>query len=145
MDFDIVKKNKPKLINEDILEKVILNKKNIIDTKYEPTLLDKILNRIKNYLYETIEHNIFIIIFIIIIIILLIYRYYQYKMIKQNIHNIQLTTVKPLIPESFNNKISKISTETNSIELVESTEDKNKNIVNILTYNSNDLNKYETW
>jgi len=145
MDFDIVKKNKPKLINDDILEKVILNKKNIIDTKYEPTLLDKILNRIKNYLYETIEQNIFIIIFIIIIIILLIYRYYQYKMIKQNIHNIQLTTEKPLIPESFNNKISKISTETNSIELVESTENKNKNIVNILTYNSNDLNKYETW
>lgn len=145
MDFDIIKKNKPKLINDDILEKVILNKKNIIDTKYEPSLLDKILNRIKNYLYDTIEQNIFKIIFIIIILILLIYRYYQYKTIKQNIQNIQLITERPLIPENFNNKISKISTETNSIELVNSTEDKNKNIVNILTYNSNNLSKYETW
>jgi len=160
MDFDIIKKNKPKLINDDILEKVILNKKNTAEIKYESTILDRIGTRIKNSIYDIIEQNIFKIIFIIIIIILLTYRYFQYKSIKNNIQNNLQIEHKRIIEEKFNNKIfnQKLNTispksnnsinSTNSINLNDSNNLIKNNIPNnniYTTYNSNNLGNYESW
>jgi len=155
MDFDIIKKNKPKLINDDILEKVIQHKKNIIDIKHEPTLINKIGTRVKNCIYDIIEQNILKIIFIMVIIILLTYRYFQYKSIKNSIKNKLLINNYPeqrqISPEKFNNKTS--NKKINSIKSTSSTSiysDKLINDVDISnnmynTYNSNNLGNYELW
>ena len=84
MDFDTIKKNKPKLTDYKFLQKIIENKKQEIII-YEPTLIDKMCDKIKNSFYLFIENNIFILSIIMFIIILLIYRYFQYQNIKNKI------------------------------------------------------------
>lgn len=84
MDFDTIKKNKPNLTDYKFLQKIIENKKQEIII-YEPTLIDKMCDKIKNSFYLFIENNIFILSIIMFIIILLIYRYFQYQNIKNKI------------------------------------------------------------
>jgi hypothetical protein len=85
MDFDSIK-NKPRLTDPIYLQKVIENKKPIIQIVDEPTLIDKIMNKLKLSLYDFIENNLYIIIALIVFIVLLIYRYYQYQHIKNNLN-----------------------------------------------------------
>ena len=139
MDFNIVKKNKPQLIDNEILQKVIENKKNIIEIKTEPTLINRIGTKIKNSIYDIIEQNIFKIAIISIIIILLIIRYFQYKQIKNNNNS---NNNNLIIQEELYIPVQ--SEKEQSIELIES-EKKNNNNNMYTTYNSNNLGNYESW
>ena len=84
MDFDSIKKDKPRLTDYIYLQKVIDSKKPEIIIPAEPTLIDKVYDKCKNSFFQFIEKNLFIIFIVIIIFCLLIYRYYQYQTIKNS-------------------------------------------------------------
>jgi hypothetical protein len=85
MEFDSIKKNKPQLTDYTYLQKVIESKKPVIVEPIEPTLIDKVCDKVKSSFYCFVENNIFIIFLFVIMVSLLIYRYYQYQSIKNKL------------------------------------------------------------
>ena len=156
MDFDI-RKNKPKLIDDNVLSQVILNRKNKIEIQNEPNMIDKITIKIKNSICTIVEDNIFYIIFIIIIILLLIYRYFQYKSIKDNQppQATQPTQLKQYIPTRKPKEIKYSNSEDEYEDEDEIISDKKQEpIINPVeqpnnnmyaSHNSNNLDHFEQW
>jgi C4-dicarboxylate-specific signal transduction histidine kinase len=70
------------LADHDFIQKYVQINKTDSASK-ELSFVDKISADIKNYIYKTVESNIYIIIIIIIIILLLIYRYLNHQAQKQ--------------------------------------------------------------
>jgi hypothetical protein len=93
MEFDSIKKNKPKLTDFAYIKKIVEEQQQQqpqiqpIEIK-EPTLFEKIFLKIKNNILYFIENNFIMIFIIIVIICLLIYRYYQYQSYKLIIYHI---------------------------------------------------------
>jgi hypothetical protein len=151
MDFDI-KKNKPKLIDDTVLNLVIQNKKNKIEIKDEPNMINKITTKIQKSICIMIEENIFYIIFIIIIILLLIYRYFQYKSIKDNQNNniiIKNNNIPNRKPKEIKYTSSEYEEETGDEDNYNIEESKAVKIIpntNMYTsHNSNNLDHFEQW
>jgi hypothetical protein len=107
MNSDIINKNKPKLTDFVYLQNIINKKIQPIDI-IKPTIISKIIDKLKINFSNFIENNLFLIFIIIIIICLLIYRYFQYQIIKNKINNKLL--------QSYDNKIESNKIESNKIE-----------------------------
>ena len=133
MNSDIINKNKPNLTDHVYLQNII-NKKiqpiNII----KPTIISKIIDKLKINFSNFIENNLFLIFIIIIIICLLIYRYFQYQIIKNKINNELL--------QSYDNKIEYNKNEYNKNEYNKN--EYNKDEYNKNEYNNNEYNKIES-
>lgn len=82
MEFESIKKNKPKLTDYAYLQKIVEIKNSQTPVIIEPTLIEKIIKKIKNNIYTFIENNLFAIIIAFIIVCFLIYRFIIYRSIK---------------------------------------------------------------